>query len=147
MEDQPTKISQDSQPRCFKCKHLASFHNAEDGCFTWLLGIAMHPIYRCACIETSVTLQAQRPKYPMNPLAQPVGIAHLPSAFEASKGKYKMSQISVDVRAQIDILYQKLAMLETTVAKNQGLEEELLIGLKAFSSLLSGVIVYRSRDL
>jgi cytochrome c oxidase assembly protein Cox11 len=112
-----------------------------------LLGVARVPIYRCACVDTSVSITTQRPKYPMNPLAQPVESAHLSSAFQASKGQYKMSQISVDVRTQIDILYQKLAMLETTVAKNQGLETELLIGLKAFSSLLSGIIVYRSRDL
>src|ERR1700693_520497 len=139
-----SKIWRDSQPRCQKCKHLVAFH-ADDGCKMQLLGVACVPIYRCACADTPATLNIQHQKYELKPLAKPVAeIAHLPSAFEASKGKYNMSQVSVDARIQIDLVYQKLAILQTTIAKNQGLEEELLIGLKALSTLLSGVIVYRS---
>jgi len=70
----------DNRPRCSQCCHLSSFHG-DEGCNTWLLGVAKIPLYRCACVcrsdgSSSIdTLPSQTANpYPFFAIANPQAI-------------------------------------------------------------------------
>lgn len=151
--------------RCKQCDHLMSFHS-DDGCGTWLLGVRAVPLYRCACVHskssTPIKFNPPPPKgfdssnphgfsrAPLHPAFSSTSAqsANLTNAFIASGGKdlTQASQLSGNVQEQVNILRDRLTMLQTLPAKNQDFDKELLDALRSIVLLVNIVIQRRSND-
>ena len=103
-----------TQKFCTECDHLDSLH-ANEGCNTWLLGVAKVPLYKCSCIGIGTaftTYASDNNSVINNPSQQPTINIKSITAIDLPTLRLELDKVNNELREMSDELDRALQALK-----------------------------------